>query len=74
MAPSQLSQVKRKYEDEDDDPAWSDKKKGGKNKKTQVVLLDRASEFLSPFRKPLAQCSLPVATNSEMSGSTFHVK
>ncbi len=71
MAPSQLVQVKRKY-DEDDDPAWSEKKKGGKNKKTQII--DRASEFLSPFRKPLAQCSLPVETNSEMAGSSFHVK
>jgi len=72
MAPSQLGQVKRKYENEDDDPVWSEKKKGGKNKKTEII--DRASEFLSPFRKPLAQCSLPVETNSEMAGSSFHVK
>lgn len=73
LAPSKLGQVKRKYDDEDDDPAWSDKKKGGKNKKTQVV--DRATEFLSPYRKPLAQCSLSVVTpNSELpEGTSFHV-
>ncbi|XP_057371515.1 DNA repair and recombination protein RAD54-like [Daphnia carinata] len=71
MAPSQLGQVKRKYDDEDDDPAWSEKKKSGKNKKTQVV--DRTTEFLSPYRKPLTQCSLSVVEgNSETSGSTFH--
>ena len=61
MAPSQLGQVKRKYCEDEDDPAWSGKKKGGKNKKTQII--EKASEFLCPFRKPLAQCSLPVETS-----------
>ena len=75
LAPSQIGQVKRKF-DEDDDPSWSEKKKGSKNsKKTQLV--DRATEFLSPFRKPLAQCSLSVVQTSNLSesdGLTFHVK
>lgn len=66
-----MGQVKRKYDDEDDDPSWADKKKAGKNKKTQVV--DRATEFLSPFRKPLAQRSAPVVEPNSETGSTFHV-
>ena len=75
LAPSQLGQVKRKFDDEDNDPSWSEKnKRGSKNKKPTVV--DRSTEFLSPFRKPLTQCSLsalePNSPTTE-SGSTFHV-
>lgn len=50
--------VKRKLNDEDDDPSWTgDKKRGAKNKKVEKTM-DRQTEFFSPYRKPLAQCSL----------------
>lgn len=63
--------MKRKF-DEDDDPCWSRKRKSEKNSKAHVI--DRAAEFLSPFRKPLAQCSISMDETNSIPGSTFHVQ
>ena len=72
MAPSKIGVVKRKFENEDDDPSWSEKG----NKKKLVQIKDRTTEFLSPFRKPLKQCSLTEAQSNLEAGETnnsFHV-
>jgi len=67
LAPSKLGVCKRKFQDEDEDPSWT--LKG--NKKKLIEIKDRPSEYLSPFRKPLQQCSTEVPTGED---SSFHVK
>lgn len=74
MAPSKQNiQLKRKLDD-DDDEEWTNNKKG-KNKKKQSPLVNDPTQFMSPFRKPLAQCSLPMNLPSGGSGdgTSFHV-
>ena len=75
MAPSKLNvQLKRKLDD-DDDEEWTENKKGGKNKKKQSPLVKDPTEFMSPFRKPLAQSSLPInfPIGGGGDGTSFHV-
>ena len=62
----------------DDDEEWTENKKRGKNKKKDPLVKD-PTEFMSPFRKPLAQSSFTSMTmnssNSESGeGKSFHVK
>jgi len=60
---------------DDDDEEWTENKKGGKNKKKQSSLVKDPTEFMSPFRKPLAQSSLSVnlPTGHDSDGNSFHV-